>query len=206
MSHRRARIIAASAHDFVQFGCGQCHGMDGSGGVSPYVPALDTLGSSLTAAQLSSIIAHGAGLSANPTHPYMPIWRGIVSQQQISDLVDFIHAGLPAVEGATPPTVPDQSGTGGRGASSLCEIWVRQLSRAKRPRRRPQPRVAGQDDPPTGAGADFRSEFNTPQKIKDVIVSGSVLGQAPIVSMPHWGGILTERQLDALVAYLATLQ
>ena len=84
MSHRRARIIAASAHDFVQFGCGQCHGMDGSGGVPPYVPALDTLGSSLTAAQRSSIIEHGAGLSANPTHPYMPIWRGILSQRQIS--------------------------------------------------------------------------------------------------------------------------
>jgi len=45
----------------------------------------------------------------------------------------------------------------------------------------------------------------TPQKIKAVIVSGSVLGHAPIVSMPHWGGILTPAQLDALVAYLSTL-
>jgi mono/diheme cytochrome c family protein len=26
------------------------------------------------------------------------------------------------------------------------------------------------------------------------------------VSMPHWGGILTQADLDALVAYLATLQ
>jgi hypothetical protein len=49
-------------------------------------------------------------------------------------------------------------------------------------------------------------EKTLPQKIKDVIVSGSVLGRAPIVSMPHWGGILTQADLDALVAYLSTLQ
>jgi len=39
-----------------------------------------------------------------------------------------------------------------------------------------------------------------------VIRSGSVIGQAPIVSMPHWGGILTDSQLAALVAYLKTLK
>jgi mono/diheme cytochrome c family protein len=102
--------VAAGAHDFVQFGCGQCHRADGSGGISPYVPSLDTIGSSLTAAQLSTIIEHGAGVSANPTHPYMPIWRGIVSKHQIADLVTYIHAGLPAVEGATPVTVPTDQG------------------------------------------------------------------------------------------------
>jgi mono/diheme cytochrome c family protein len=39
-----------------------------------------------------------------------------------------------------------------------------------------------------------------------VIRSGSVIGKAPIVSMPHWGGILSEAQLRALVAYLKTLK
>jgi hypothetical protein len=43
-------------------------------------------------------------------------------------------------------------------------------------------------------------------KIKDVIVSGSVLRRAPIVSMPHWGGILSPAELSALVAYLTTLK
>jgi len=38
------------------------------------------------------------------------------------------------------------------------------------------------------------------------MVSGSVLGDAPIVSMTRWGGILTPTDLDALVAYLSTLQ
>jgi hypothetical protein len=39
-----------------------------------------------------------------------------------------------------------------------------------------------------------------------VIRSGSVIGKAPIVSMPHWGGILPQTDVDALIAYLATLQ
>jgi mono/diheme cytochrome c family protein len=39
-----------------------------------------------------------------------------------------------------------------------------------------------------------------------MIRSGSVIGQPPITSMPHWGGILSEEQLNDLVAYLKTLQ
>jgi hypothetical protein len=33
-----------------------------------------------------------------------------------------------------------------------------------------------------------------------------VIGKQPIVSMPHWGGIIPARDLDALVAYLKTLK
>jgi mono/diheme cytochrome c family protein len=39
-----------------------------------------------------------------------------------------------------------------------------------------------------------------------VIRSGSVIGRAPIVSMPHWGGIIPDSQLQALVAYIKTLK
>jgi mono/diheme cytochrome c family protein len=38
-----------------------------------------------------------------------------------------------------------------------------------------------------------------------VIRSGSVLGKAPIVSMPHWGGILTDAEVNQLVAYIDSL-
>src|SRR5438552_12987212 len=65
--------VAAGAHDFVQFACAQCHGENGRGGVSPYVPALTLAGKQLTPAQLRSIIDHGLGESANPTRPYMPV-------------------------------------------------------------------------------------------------------------------------------------
>ena len=53
---------------------------------------------------------------------------------------------------------------------------------------------------------DFRTEFNTDAKIAEVVNSGSVIGKAPIVSMPHWGGIIPPDRLQALVAYLKTLK
>ena len=36
-------------------------------------------------------------------------------------------------------------------------------------------------------------------------VSGNVLGTAPIVSMPHWGSILTDGEVNRLIAYIGTL-
>jgi hypothetical protein len=39
-----------------------------------------------------------------------------------------------------------------------------------------------------------------------MIRSGSVIGKPPITSMPHWGGIIPDDDLDALVAYLKTLK
>jgi hypothetical protein len=40
-------------------------------------------------------------------------------------------------------------------------------------------------------GVDFRKDFTTDAKIIAVIDSGSVIGRAPIVSIPHWGGIIS---------------
>ena len=56
------------------------------------------------------------------------------------------------------------------------------------------------------SGADFFKEFNTDEKIIEIIRTGSVLGRAPIVSMPHWGGIIPDLQLQALVADIKTLK
>jgi len=56
------------------------------------------------------------------------------------------------------------------------------------------------------SGVEFRKQFDTDAKIIDVIRAGSVIGRAPIVSMPHWGGIIPDDQLKALVAYLKTLK
>src|SRR5438034_1399541 len=69
----------------------------------------------------------------------------------------------------------------------------------------PNPSSPDKTIPPL-SGADFFSEFNTDQKIIEVIRSGSVLGRAPIVSMPHWGGIIDDAQLHALAAYIKTLK
>src|SRR5581483_9399067 len=89
--------VAAGAHTFVQFACVDCHGPQGRGGVDPAVPALQTVGKTLTAAQLRHIIDHGLGASANPKQPYMPVWGEVISKTQVASLVAYIRAGLPPV-------------------------------------------------------------------------------------------------------------
>ncbi len=102
--------VAAGAHAFVQFACAQCHGVGGKGGVSPDVPALTQVGQALTVSQLTNIIDHGLGESANPTKPYMPVWGAVISKRQVSELVAYIRAGLPSVADATPVAVPQNQG------------------------------------------------------------------------------------------------
>jgi mono/diheme cytochrome c family protein len=197
--------VAAGAHDFGQFACAQCHGIGGVGGVSADVPALNHLGTAFTVAQLTQIINHGLGESANPTKPYMPVWHGIVSPLQVSELAAYIRAGLPAVPGATPPTVPTDQGRAVEGSVLYVRDGCINCHGPNGLGGVPNPQSPDKTVPPL-SGPDFRSEFNTPAKIADVIRSGSVIGRAPIVSMPHWGGILSQRDVSALIAYLATLQ
>ena len=197
--------VAAGAHDFVQFACAQCHGFQGKGGVSPDVPALAGLGRSLTVAQLTGIVNHGLGESTNPTKPYMPVWHGIVSKRQIGELAAYIRAGLPAVLGAAPVSVPTDQGLAVEGSQLYLRDGCINCHGPNGLGGVPNPQSQDRTIPPL-SGAAFRGEFDTAAKIKAVIRSGSVIGRAPIVSMPHWGGILTPAQLDALVAYLHTLR
>ena len=197
--------VAAGGHDFVQFACAQCHGEQGQGGVSPDVPALTGAGNELTVAQLEHIIDHGLGESANPTKPYMPVWGEVVSNQQVSDLVAYIRAGLPAVSGAEPPLVPTDQGAAVAGAALYGKYGCINCHGPNGLGGVPNPQSPDKTIPPL-SGADFFSEFNTDAKIKEIIRTGSVLGSAPIVSMPHWGGILSDDQLNALVTYIKTLK
>jgi cbb3-type cytochrome c oxidase subunit III len=197
--------IAAGAHAFVQFACAQCHGEDGRGGVSPYVPTLTQVGRVLTAAQLRSIIDHGLGESANPTRPYMPVWGAVISTRQVNELVAYIRAGLPPVADATPVPVPRDQGLAVAGAALYVRDGCINCHGPNGLGGVPNPLAPDKRIPPL-SGAAFRKQFNTDAKIIAVIRSGSVIGRAPIVSMPHWGGIISNRDLKALVAYLKTLK
>ena len=196
--------VAEGGHYFVQFACAQCHGVGGQGGVSSFVPALTSVGKTLTTAQLTTIIEHGLGESANPKQPYMPVWKGVISPRQTSSLVAYIRAGLPQVPGATPVSVPADQGDVVAGAALYVRYGCLNCHGPNGLGGVPNPQSPDKTIPPL-TGPDFTGEFNTPAKIKDVILSGSVIGRAPIVSMPHWGGILTDQQLNQLVAYLHTL-
>ena len=198
-------LVAEGAHTFNQFACAQCHGPNGRGGVSPAVPALQIVGKAMTPAQLRTIIDHGLGQPANPTKPYMPVWGQVISARQVTALIAYLHSGLPSVAGATAPPVQTDQGPIVEGAQLYVRYGCVNCHGPNGLGGVPNP-VSEDKTIPALSGADFFKEFNTDQKITDVIRSGSVLGRAPIVSMPHWGGILTDAQLQALVAYIKTLK
>jgi mono/diheme cytochrome c family protein len=204
-SSRGDPSVAMGAHLFVQFACSACHGPQGRGGVSKYVPALKPIGKSLTVATLSSIIKHGLGESANPKRPYMPVWGPVISSSQIADLVAYIRAGLPAVRYATPVPVPRGQGAAVAGAALYIRYGCINCHGPNGLGGVPNPQSPDKTIPPL-SGQDFRKEFNTDSKIIAVIRSGSVIGKPPIASMPHWGGIIPAGDLNSLVAYLKTLK
>ena len=197
--------VAAGAHDFARFACAECHGIGGKGGVSPDVPALTSIGPSLTVSALTNIIEHGAGVSSNPTKPFMPVWHGIISSSQIADIVAYVHAGLPPVQGAEPAPVPTDQGSVVAGSIDYVNFGCINCHGPNGLGGVPNPLSPDRSIPPLATAA-FRAQFNTPKKIADVIVSGSVIGKAPIVDMPHWGTILTQQEINDLIAYLATLK
>jgi mono/diheme cytochrome c family protein len=197
--------VAMGGHLFVQFGCSSCHGEQGKGGVSSDVPALEDAAKTLTVAQLSSIINHGLGESANPQKPYMPVWGPVISKSQVSDLVEYITAGLPKVKDADPVPVPRGQGAAVAGAALYVRDGCINCHGPSGLGGVPNPLSEDKTIPPL-SGQEFREEFNTDEKITEMIRSGSVLGKPPITSMPHWGGIIPDEDLAALVAYLKTLK
>jgi cbb3-type cytochrome c oxidase subunit III len=197
--------VAAGAHTFVQFACAQCHGPLGAGGVDPAVPALKTVGQSLTVAQLTHIINHGLGESANPKQPYMPVWGEVLSKTQVANLVAYIRAGLPPVADTQPVSIPAGQGAAVAGAALYVRYGCINCHGPNGLGGVPNP-LSPDKTIPVLSGQAFRHQFNTDAKIAAVIRSGSVIGRAPIVSMPHWGGILSDQQIAQLIAYLKTLK
>jgi mono/diheme cytochrome c family protein len=160
---------------------------------------------SLTVVQLTHIIDHGLGESANPKRPYMPVWGEVISKTQVADLVAYIRAGLPAVAGTQPPSVPQGQGAAVAGAALYLRYGCINCHGPNGLGGVPNP-LSPDKTIPVLSGQGFRHQFNTDAKIAAVIRSGSVIGRAPIVSMPHWGGILTNQQIAQLIAYLKTLK
>ena len=197
--------VAAGAHTFVQFACSQCHGERGRGGVDPAVPALTTVGKALTIAQLTHIIDHGLGESKNPKTPYMPVWGQVISSTQVHDLVSYIRAGLPAVADTQPVPVPQGQGLAVQGAALYVKYGCINCHGPNGLGGVANPLSADKSIPPLSGGG-FHHDFPTDKAIAAVIRSGSVIGRAPIVSMPHWGGVIPSQAITALIAYLKTLK
>jgi len=197
--------IAGGAHAFVGFACAQCHGLNGRGGVSPDVPALTDVANTLSAAELRDIINKGRGESSNPKKPFMPVWGPLMSAKQVNDLVAYIRAGLPDVPDATPVPIPRGQGPAVAGAALYVHYGCINCHGPNGLGGVPNPAAPDKTIPPL-SGSDFRTEFNTDAKIIDFINTGSVLGGPALVAMPHWGGIISDPDLQALTAYIKTLK
>ena len=168
------------------------------------MPALNGLGSALTVQQLTSIINHGLGEKADPTKPYMPVWHGW-SRAGRCPSWSPTSGWACRTSRAHAAVVPTDQGLAVEGSVLYVRDGCVNCHGPNGFGGVPNPQSPDKTVPPL-SGADFRGQFNTPAKIAAVIRSGSVIGRAPIVSMPHWGGILSQADVNALIAYLGTLQ
>jgi mono/diheme cytochrome c family protein len=197
--------VVLGARTYVAFACGACHGWQGQGTPSAGVPALTTAGTTLTAAQMRDIINKGAGVAADPQKPFMPVWGAVISDDQVNSLIAYIKAGLPQINGIVPPDVPAGATPAAAGSILYQKYGCINCHGPNGLGGVPNPSSPDKSVPPL-SGADFQKQFNTPQKIASVILDGSVIGSQPIVSMPHWRGILTDAEVAQLVAFIQTLK
>jgi mono/diheme cytochrome c family protein len=196
--------VVSGAYDYVHFACGSCHGWKGEGGIDPAIPALTGAGKEFTAVQLRDIINKGAGISTDPKAPFMPVWGSVVTDQQVGELIAYITAGLPAVPGAQPLTVPDGAAPDAAGAVLYQTYGCINCHGSNGFGGVPDPAAPEKAIPPL-TGADFKKEFPA-DAIAAMIKSGSVIGKQPITAMPHWGGVLSDQQISQLVAYIQSLK
>ncbi len=96
---------------FQKYGCFQCHGQDGKGGVSNFnaktaelVPSLIYVADGYTKAELLAFISRGERNipRKNPAGPepphFMPKWGPVISTNELSDLADFLFSLKPKGE------------------------------------------------------------------------------------------------------------
>jgi mono/diheme cytochrome c family protein len=96
---------------FKKYGCFQCHGPDGKGGVSnpnaktaELVPSLIYVADGYNKAELLAFISRGERVipRKNPNGPepphFMPKWGGIVTTNELSDLADYLFSLKPKGE------------------------------------------------------------------------------------------------------------
>jgi mono/diheme cytochrome c family protein len=216
LAHRAAisEAVAAGALDYVTFGCENCHGLSGRGGVrvpnisgQATIPALNTpaIRSSLGASGLRYIIQHGIVLKSNVARVYMPVWGAVMSNQQVSDLVAYIRAGLPQIAGIAPQTVRTDLGLRVEGQQLYIRYGCVVCHAFNGFGGVPNPASPDKTIPPL-RGPAFTREFAKDSDIAYVIKHGSILGGPPIVSMPVWSGLLSDQQIKALIAYIRSFR
>jgi mono/diheme cytochrome c family protein len=206
--------VAAGALDYITFGCENCHGLNGRGGVrvpnisgQATIPALNTASvrTTLNASALRAIIQHGIVYQSKQVRVYMPVWGAVLSDRQVADLVAYIHAGMPQYSGIVPQSVRTDLGTQVEGQELFIRYGCVVCHAFNGFGGVPNPSSPDKSVPPL-RGAAFDQQFAKDSDIAYVIKHGSIIGQAPIVSMPVWSGLLSDQQVQALVDYIRTFK
>ena len=194
--------VALGAHLFVQFACSACHGFAGQGGVSTGVPPLKPFANQITAATLRRYINQGAGEPKDPTKVWMPVWGPVISDAQVVALVKYIKAGLPKVDYANPVAIPTSQGPVVAGMKAYQRYGCAVCHGLTGAGGVPNP-ASPTKAVPALAGL---SKTYSNEALKEIVQHGVSLGGSAVISMPHWGGIIPDSQIDSIVAYLKTLE
>ncbi len=102
--------VRAGAGAFARFGCAGCHGQGGRGGLpnpnsrTGVVPSLVHVADDYTKAEVARILVTGKAVqAADPRQPppplYMPSWAGVLSQEDVHDIVEYLWSLRPAGAG-----------------------------------------------------------------------------------------------------------
>lgn len=198
--------VSAAATDggklYYSYACVYCHGVGGKGGVpNPFNEGGDATIPPLTGADfqkeysadqaVTAMLKDGSVLN-NGKATSMPAWNGILNDQQMTNLIAYIRAGLPDTGNqlAVTKAGPDVY------SAYACDKCHGQIGKGG------VANVAATDPDdktiPTLGTAKFRGEFNTTDKIRKVINQGSIIegGKAGVVFMPRWGDVMTAVQSD----------
>jgi mono/diheme cytochrome c family protein len=206
--------VAAGALNYITYGCENCHGLYGRGGVkvpnisgSATIPALNTplVLKSLSVPALRAFIEHGVVYATKTTQVYMPVWGTVLSDRQLADLISYIRAGLPQISGISPQPVRTDLGLQVEGQQLYVRYGCVVCHAFNGFGGVPNPASPDKLVPPL-RGTAFDKQFTKDSEIAYVIKHGSIIGQPPIVSMPVWSGLLSDQQINAIVAYIRSFQ
>ncbi len=198
--------VAKGAWLYVDYACIQCHGLGGRGG-----SLLHASGPSLISvdfkkafprdpkfdAALVSMIRNGS-IIEDGRAASMPAWNGILSDEDMQNIVAYIRAGLPDMGVPVPQTRTGEEiyksfacvkchgeiGTGGiRNAAAVTS----------------EHKII-----PALGGQDFRKQLSSVEKLRKIILNGKLVehGRPGVVYMPAWGKIGTADQIEKVIQYI----
>ncbi len=176
--------LATQGEAVYEEGCSQCHGIDAQGGLGPALNAQQFLGA-VEDRQMANLIA--TGVPGTLMAPYAADFGGSLTQTQIGATVAYLRAfeedapDMP--EWRTPLAQEDLSG---RDLYTMGCSYCHGLD------------LAGTEDAPDlGPGSDAEEESDN--RLAKRIREGED-------EMPAFGNILTDSQIELVVAYLREVQ